>query len=83
MIARRFCRASLKELIMSKFTVGKHPAGAGATRGTNDPKTSDRSRVNKAGSAAQFRKNVAHTKAANIWDSNSVQQGPMRGGIRL
>lgn len=33
--------------------------------------------VNKAKSAAQFRRNVSHTKAAN------VRQGPMRGGIRL
>lgn len=33
--------------------------------------------VNKSKSAAQFRRNVSHTKAAN------VRQGPMRGGIRL
>ncbi|QXP08630.1 MAG: hypothetical protein [Arizlama microvirus] len=33
--------------------------------------------VNKARSAAQFRRNTTHTKAAN------VRQGPMRGGIRL
>lgn len=33
--------------------------------------------VNKAKSAGQFRRNVSHTKAAN------VRQGPMRGGIRL
>lgn len=33
--------------------------------------------VNKRRSAAQFRHNVSHTKAAN------VKQGPMRGGWRL
>lgn len=33
--------------------------------------------VNKARSAAQFRRNVSHTKAAN------VKAGPARGGIRL
>ncbi|QXP08643.1 MAG: hypothetical protein [Arizlama microvirus] len=33
--------------------------------------------VNKHKSAAQFRRNVSHTKLAN------VKQGPMRGGIRL
>lgn len=33
--------------------------------------------VNKGKSAAQFRRNVSHTKAAN------VKQGPSRGGIRL
>lgn len=33
--------------------------------------------VNKAKSAKKFRRNISHTKAAN------VQQGPMRGGWRL
>lgn len=33
--------------------------------------------VNKSRSAGQFRRNVSHTKAAN------VKQGPARGGIRL
>lgn len=33
--------------------------------------------VNKRKSAAQFRRNVTHTKAAN------VSAGPMRGGWRL
>lgn len=36
-----------------------------------------RSSVNKSRSAASFRRNVSHTKAANI------TAGPMRGGIRL
>lgn len=36
-----------------------------------------RRHVNKHKSAAQFRRNVSHTKAAN------VQAGPMRGGWRL
>lgn len=36
-----------------------------------------RKSVNKGKSAAQFRRNVSHTKAANI------KQGPSRGGIRL
>lgn len=33
--------------------------------------------VNKSKSASKFRRQVSHTKAAN------VQQGPMRGGWRL
>lgn len=39
--------------------------------------------VNKAKSAKEFRRNVSKTKAANVIDSQSVRQGPMRGGIRL
>ena len=33
--------------------------------------------VSKRGSARHFRKNVSHTRAAN------VMVGPMRGGIRI
>lgn len=36
-----------------------------------------RGNVNKRGSARKFRKNVGHTKAANM------APPPMRGGIRL
>lgn len=39
--------------------------------------------VNKAKSAAEFRRNASKTKAANVQHSKGVQQGPMRGGIRL
>lgn len=65
---------------------GRHPRapfGQGAYRGSNEPITSDRAPVDKAKSAAEFRRNTSKTKAANVFDAQSVRQGPMRGGIRL
>lgn len=38
--------------------------------------------VNKAKSAKEFRRNVSHTKAANV-RSSSQPQNVMRGGWRL
>ena len=55
----------------------------GGFRGPGDPVVSDRKPVNKPKSVRQFRKNVEHTKAANIHEAGSVHAGPSRGGIRL
>lgn len=67
------------EVILSKYSKTPH----GGFRGPGDPVVSNRAPVNKAKSAAQFRKNVTHTKAANVHEAQTVRQGPMRGGIRL
>lgn len=66
------------EVILSKYS---NPRGG--LRGPGEPVVSDRRPVNKAKSAAKFRKDTSRTKAANIHEAGHVSAGPSRGGIRL
>lgn len=68
---------------MSNGKYPRAPFGQGGFLGKNDPVTSHRAPVDKAKSAGEFRRNTSRTKAANVYESQSVGQGPMRGGIRL
>lgn len=71
--------ANRLEVILSKFGVNPRSPFSGS----NEPVVSNRHPVNKAKSAATFRKNTSRTKAANIHEAGMVQAGPSRGGIRL
>lgn len=64
--------------------MSKHARHArGGFRDPGELKVSDRSSVNKAKSAKQFRHNASRTPSANIAKGQTFEAGPMRGGWRL